>query len=166
MFIEKILFSKEECDNIIQGIIKKDEYDWDKSDRLYNSSQIEFNNETNWIFDRLKNFFCESTNNEIIYNKNKIHFHTFKKGDFFNRHNDIREKRIYSVGVILNMDFDGGDFKLYTNNTTTIKKETGNTYIFDVGIEHEITEVLNGIRYSLIWFLGDENLKVNKKSLM
>ena len=67
-------------------------------------------------------------------------------------------------GFLLNESFDGGDFKLYGANETVINKSTGNTYVFDVKIEHEITPILRGERYSLLWFLQKEHIKhqINK----
>jgi len=41
------------------------------------------------------------------------------------------------MGTLLNMDYDGGEFILKTNTETIIDKIVGNSYIFDVGIEHK-----------------------------
>jgi hypothetical protein len=64
----------------------------------------------------------------------------------------------------LNENFKGGDFKLYNPIEQTLDKVVGNTYLFDVRIEHEITPILDGERFSLLWFLQIENIKpkINK----
>jgi hypothetical protein len=45
-----------------------------------------------------------------------------------------------------------------TTEEYTLNKQVGNTYIFDAKIDHEITPVLSGERYSLLWFLQKDNL--------
>jgi hypothetical protein len=156
---EKILFSKEECKSIILSKTNNTT-DWNLTDRKYDSHQIKYDENAKWIFDKLKIFFETETNLKIIKLKQQIHLHKFIKGDWFGKHNDIRENRLYAVGVLLNDDFEGGDFKIYNPNEYLLNKETGNTYIFDVKTEHEITPILNGVRYSLLWFLQMEHIKI------
>ena len=66
---------------------------------------------------------------------------------------------MYAVGVLLNDNFFGGDFKMYDKNNTILNKKIGNTYVFDVRLEHEITPITNGERYSLLWFLQNEHIQ-------
>jgi hypothetical protein len=136
------------------------------NDRKYYSKQIDYNEDTKWLFDKLKTFFEEQSNIQIKKNKEVIHFHKFVKGDWFGKHNDIRENRLYAVGVLLNNDFEGGDFKLHNPNEYILDKQIGNTYIFDVRIDHEITPILEGERYSLLWFLENEHIKIETNKLI
>jgi hypothetical protein len=162
---EKILFSKEECQSIIfYG--SNNITDWNTKDRKYHSQPITYSFETKWLFDKLKTFFEEQSNIQIKKNKEVIHFHKFVKGDWFGKHNDIRENRLYAVGVLLNNDFEGGDFKLYNPNEIILDKVIGNTYLFDVRIDHEITPILEGQRYSLLWFLENEHIKIEINKLI
>ena len=156
---QNISFSKEECESIIL-YNSTHITNWVMGDRKYNSQPINYSLDTKWLFDKLKDFVEKETNIEIRTIKKTIHFHKFTKGDWFAKHNDIRDDRVFAVGVLLNDGFDGGNFKLYDSNETIINKLTGNTYIFDVKIDHEITPILNGERYSLLWFLQNEHLKV------
>jgi len=155
---EKILFNKEECESIISY---NDAHitNWKMNDRKYNSQPINYSSKTKWLFDKLKTFVETETDIQIITIKKQIHFHKFTKGDWFGKHNDIRDNRVYAIGVLLNDDFDGGNFKLYNPIEQTINKVVGNTYLFDVRIEHEITPILYGERYSLLWFLQNEHIK-------
>jgi len=163
---EKLLFSKEECDKII-SLSKTNLQKWSSNDRNYISNAIDYTLETNWLFDRLKTFFELETEIKILKLNSQIHFHKFIKGDWFEKHNDIRETRVYGIGVLLNNTFEGGDFKLYNPIEQTLNKVIGNTYIFDVRIEHEITPILNGERYSLLWFLKKNHIKFkNTNSLI
>ena len=162
---EKILFSKEECESII-SYNETHITNWRMGDRKYNSQPIIYSLETKWLFDKLKTFVETETNIKIIKIKEKIHFHKFIKGDWFGKHNDIRDNRVYAVGVLLNDDFTEGDFKLYNPNEIILNKVIGNTYIFDVRIEHEITPILDGERYSLLWFLQTEHIKFDVNKLL
>ena len=162
---QNISFTKEECESIISH---NETYitNWRMSDRKYNSQPINYSLETKWLFDKLRNFVERETNIRIRTIKKTIHFHKFTKGDWFGKHNDIRDDRMYAVGVILNDGFDGGDFKLYNPTEQTLNKVVGNTYLFDVRIEHEITPILDGERFSLLWFLQKENIKFNINKLL
>ena len=162
---QKVLFSKEECRSIID-FYKTSPREWTLNDRKYNSYLIKYDNENKWIFDKLSEYFESETGLKIIKMKNEIHFHKFIKNDWFNIHNDNRSGRIYAVGVCLNDDFSGGNFKLYNPNEIILEKVIGNTYVFDVRIDHEITLILDGERYSLLWFLQNEHIKFKKNVLI
>ena len=163
--IQKILFNQQECESII-SYNDTDITNWRLGDRKYNSQPINYSSETKWLFDKLKDFVETETNIEIRTIKKTIHFHKFTKGDWFGKHNDIRNNRVYAIGVILNDNFEGGDFKLYNPNEIILNKVIGNTYLFDVRIDHEITPILNGERYSLLWFLQNEHIKIKTNKLI
>jgi hypothetical protein len=159
MIVEKILFSKEECDDII-NIHKVNSQKWKNYDREYKSFSIILNEETEWIFSKMKNFFEEESRLVMETIKNEVHFHVFKINDWFGVHNDARDNRLFSLGVLLNDDFDGGEFNLYhQGEEIVLEKKVGNTYIFDAAISHEVTPIQYGIRYSLIWFIQNDNVK-------
>lgn len=162
---QKVLFSKEECNTII-NYKKINHQNWKNNDRDYNSSAIVFNNETSWVFERLKNFFEGVSGYEILNLKNEIYFHKFQANDWFGKHNDTRDNRLYSVGVLLNDDFIGGDFKLYNPNEILLDKMCGNSYVFDVRVSHEVTKIQSGIRYSLIWFIQNVNIKTTTNKMI
>ncbi len=162
---EKILFSKEECESII-SYNETHITNWLMSDRKYNSQPINYSLETKWLFEKLKDFVERETSIEIRTIKKTIHFHKFTKGDWFGKHNDVRDNRLYAVGVLLNDNFEGGDFKLHNPNEQTLNKITGNTYLFDVRIDHEITPILEGERYSLLWFFENEHIKIETNKLI
>ena len=165
ILIQKILFNQQECQSIID-ITKSKKQNWNYKDRIYESMSIEYDQNTIWLFDKLKYFFELETQNTIKKIKKTIHFHKFTKGDWFEKHNDIRNNRVYAIGVILNDNFEGGDFKLYNPNEIILNKVIGNTYIFDVNIEHEIAPILEGERFSLLWFLQNEHIKTPTNTLI
>lgn len=158
---EKIIFTKEECESILSYNTNFNK-NWEKYDRKYNSQSINYSLKTKWLFNRLIEFTEAVCDIEIKKIKEIIHFHKFVKGDWFDKHNDILDNRIYAVGVLLNNNFEGGEFNLYNPIKQSLNKIIGNTYLFDVRIEHEITPILTGERYSLLWFLQKEHIKTNK----
>lgn len=162
---QKVLFNVEECD-LIMSYSNSNIKNWKLEDRKYKSQSIDYLEETCWIFDRLKKFVEENTDIKIKTIKETIHFHKFTKDDWFGKHNDNRDNRLYAVGVLLNDNFEGGDFKLYSPIEQTLNKIIGNTYLFDVRIEHEITPILDGQRFSLLWFLQKENIKFDINKLL
>jgi hypothetical protein len=155
---EKILFTKNECDSIVWEETKNITNHSYIIDRKYYSQQISYTENTKWLFEKLTEFFEMETKLEITTIKNKIHFHKFVEGDWFGKHNDAIDNRVYAIGVLLNDNFDGGDFKLYNSDEYTLNKQAGNAYIFDAKIDHEITPILSGERYSLLWFLQKNHL--------
>ena len=165
MIIQELLFTKEECNSIIL-YNNTDITNWKMEDRNYNSQPINYSLKTNWIFNKLKIFVEKNVDVKIKTLKKTIHFHKFIKGDWFGKHNDVRDNRIYAIGVLLNDKFIGGDFKLYNPNEIILNKVVGNTYIFDVTTLHEITPILQGERYSLLWFLQKEHIKFNANKLV
>ena len=142
---EKLLFTPDECDKII-SLQKVNFQTWKNVDRDYESSSIFFNEDTKWIFEKLKKFFEDETGYTMLKLKEEIHFHTFTKEDWFGVHDDARDSRLFSVGVLLNDDFEGGDFKLYNPHEILVKKIKGNSYIFNVDISHEVTPIELGTR--------------------
>jgi len=159
------LFNSEECESII-SLSKRNFQTWKSSDRQYKSEGILFNENTSWIFDRLKSFFEVSTGYELIKLKEEIHFHIFNSNSWFGIHTDSRDSRLFSVGVLLNENFQGGEFKLYTPNEIVLDKKLGNCYVFDANISHEITPITLGTRYSLIWFIQNIHIRTISTKLI
>jgi predicted 2-oxoglutarate/Fe(II)-dependent dioxygenase YbiX len=166
MIVEEVLFSKKECDKIIE-IHKVNSQKWKSNDREYKSFSIILNEETEWIFSKMKTFFEKESGLKIQTMKNEVHFHVFETNDWFGVHNDTRDNRLFSLGVLLNDDFDGGEFNLYHQGKEIIlEKKVGNTYIFDVAISHEVKPLLKGNRYSLIWFIQNNHVKVKSNKFL
>lgn len=101
----------------------------------------------------------------------------YKEGDYFNLHKDgmndhfsvytennpiIKDRvRKLSMTVLLNDDYEGGEFQFATYSKQKSIIETpkvnsrGSIIVFPSDVEHRVTPVTKGIRYSLVaWFLG------------
>ena len=165
IIFQEVLFTEDECNSII-SLGKNNFQTWENLDREYKSASIRLDENTTWIFERLKTFFENHTKHPIIKLKEEIHFHIFNIDDWFGIHNDARDNRLFSVGVLLNDNFTGGDFKLYTSGELILNKTIGNAYIFDVNVPHEITPIKLGTRYSLIWFIEHYNIKTKSNKLI
>ncbi len=165
LLTQKILFSKEECDLIIENH-KKSERLWNKNDRSYQSCSIQHSDYNRWIFSRFTEFFESVSGFEVKKPKGEIHFHKFVPGDWFGKHDDNKSGRLYAVGSLLNEDFEGGDFIFYNPLEVPVLKFSGNSYVFDVRITHEVKPITIGSRYSLLWFLEAEHLKLKRGKLI
>lgn len=165
LLIEKNIFSSEECSEIIKMNLQNAKV-WYAGDRSYTSFDFFYNEENTWVYDRFSKFFINETGIKIKELKKNIHFHKYVEGDKFDLHNDDMRERVYGVGLVLNNEFEGGDFIFYNPEKIVLSKEVGNAYIFDVRINHQIKVISSGIRYSMLWFLGKNNLEFEKNNLI
>ena len=61
--------------------------------------------------------------------------------------------RKLSMSIILNDDFESGDFEVYKGDVPKLPK--GSVIVFPSFIDHRVAPVTKGTRYSLVaWFLG------------
>jgi hypothetical protein len=146
--------------------------DWVKK---YNVWDIPINEETIWFYDKIYTWFISISGVKIdksIYFNNPIcahKLHEYVIGSKFDLHidkNDENLDRIWNLGIQLNSEYDGGDYICYNknNNPIFISKEIGNVVAYSSDVLHEITEIKNGIRYSMVikihsWELFNKNKK-------
>ena len=95
------------------------------------------------------------------------YFHRDGKGDHLSAYDEPNKGFLHgnvrklSMTVLLNDNYEGGEFQFATYNrekctiTTPEFNETGSIIVFPSDIEHRVAPVTKGIRYSLVvWFLG------------
>ena len=172
---QKILFSKEECDYIINLSKELDEdkpygyKDVVNNENLkisYSVWVINRNNKTQWIFDKIHTYFENKTNLKIKKELEKIYIHKYIEGQQFEKHTDTLYKtQIHNVGVCLNNDYDGGELVLY-NPEEQLPKELGNIYTFPSQRIHAVKKIIKGERWSIIGFLHIDNINFSKKSII
>jgi hypothetical protein len=166
---EKILFSKEECNYIINLSKELDEinpYGYKDNVIRYRVWVINRNDKTQWIFNKIHIYFEKETGLKIKKELDKIFIHKYTKGQKFEKHADTYYKtQIHNIGVCLNDNYDGGEFVLYDPEEPLLKK-AGTIYTFPSARFHEVKEILNGERWSIIGFLHIKNLDFPKKSLI
>lgn len=173
---EEILFSKEECDEIIsymetgvEDIISVDfaEKHTAIGGKMLSNTPI-LENEKKWFIDKIIKWVNNIPNLRKIKNNNILPvYRNYKSGDYFVKHNDHIKNgplRIYTVSVHLNSqeNFTGGEFKIYENNEErTIKFQTGKVYIFDSSTPHSVDMITSGNRITLMLFIEKQNLENN-----
>lgn len=127
--------------------------------------------ETGWIFDKC-NFVLQSSN-EMFFNFTLNGYDAFqyttynaeKKGNYgwhmdmnLGSRTDDYEPRKLSMTLLLNDDFEGGDFEIALGdqkNPTVLPSKKGRALLFPSFIHHRVKPVTKGIRRSLvIWCVG------------
>lgn len=172
MFTQEIIFTKEECIEIITNHINhpKPYYaeNEKRKDIKYVAYTIDPNKEGKWIFDKLKNFFTRNTGINVVSIPEKMYLHQYNLNDGFKKHWDKNKpEREWNLGIQLNDGFVGGDFNLFFDDKITINKTEGNTYLFKSEVFHEVTPITYGERWSLIMFLHYEHIsEKSKKTLL
>jgi len=171
---QKILFSKEECDLILKKYELKpiDGNQIRKSSISYTYKNMN-DVEDKGILDRFILWINEEFNISIDWentDSKEFYLQTYVKGDKFNRHNDSIHNRLYGLGLLLNDDFEGGEFIIenITNNTEifNFQKIIGNCYFFESIFEHELYEIKEGIRNIILVFFRKSQIKNGKLKII
>jgi hypothetical protein len=163
-----IRFTKDECQEIINlsKSIKGTRRDESPRPISYDFYSIGYSSETKWIFDKLDRYFTETTGISVLKPLDAVHLFDYSVGDKFGKHRDIYyQNQIHNIGVCLNDDYEGGEFVLYDPQYTVLPKITGEIYTFNHSYEHEVMEVTNGHRWSLIGFYFYDHLDLKKPLL-
>lgn len=186
-------FSKEECDKILNfsKIYKTEEMvrpsDVDNIDFETNRLDSKLGNDltgkkygkfyyvwdvwndenSNWMFDKLINWFSVTAKIELSGNKkHNCSLHKYIKGDSFMRHVDLNidfTERRWNLGIQLNENYDGGEYVIYNTDKkeSTFSKKTGTVIAYKSHLEHEIKEITEGERWSIVMPIS-KNLLLEK----
>jgi hypothetical protein len=180
MVYQKVIFTEEECDEIIgykekynnflvtpknslientRTVFYEDsETNWVKK---YNVWDIPIDENTKWFYDKIYTWFSDTTGikldrNSYFKTSGAAHkLHEYIAGDKFDLHIDKsfdNLDRIWNLGIQLNSNYIGGDYICYDEKKQPIylSKEVGNVVAYNSDTLHEITEILSGTRYSLV----------------
>lgn len=173
MIYQKKIFSKKECDLIIdygnqyKNIpINPRTFKLNDKNRLVSPSEffmqyyvfkIPMNDSTLWVYSRLFQWFEFVTGEKMMNNFGLFEstLHCYKENDGFGKHIDLVEgfeDRRYNIGIQLNENYSGGDYICWTEDKTEIliSKKVGTSLCYDAKIEHEIKKVTSGERWSLV----------------
>lgn len=200
MIYQEVLFTEDECTKILNyrfeypnhiktpqytlldgtrtvfQKIKKSDSTWIKK---YNVWDIPINDDTFWFYDRIYSWFENESgiiiNRDAYFNKpnSAQKIHEYNIGDKFDIHIDLNDEypdRVWNLGIVLNSNFEGGEYICYDENTkqpNIIKKITGNVIAYSSNVPHEITEITKGNRYSMVIKIREkEIIKKTQKSLL
>ena len=131
--------------------------------------------EEQWIYDLVFSYMA-SANTQAGWNfevdaAEAMQIGKYSKGCFYDYHQDgdgvttydtpennwtNNKTRKLSMSILLNEDYEGGDFKFYDDEESALKgKAKGSILVFPSYMQHCVKEVTKGNRYSLVvWFLG------------
>jgi hypothetical protein len=172
MLSQSILFTKEECDYII-GLKNKyplqgDNGRWEEFDDFrYKFYTLEYASDIDWVTQRLCDFFESQIGLNIFVRPTKLNLHHYTEGDEFGKHIDtgtpIKE---WNVGIILNDDFEGGDYLVFDENDEpiVIDKTTGNVCIYQSQTSHQVTPITKGERWAIAMFI--HKFRMNPATLL
>jgi len=172
MLTQSILFTKDECEYLI-GLNTKyrllgEEGRWTQfEDFRYKYYTLESESDIDWVINRMCNFFEVETHLHIYTRPTKLNLHHYTIGDEFGKHIDtgtpIKE---WNVGIILNDNFEGGDYIVYDENDTPhyVDKKVGNVCIYQSQIPHQVTPITNGERWAVAMFI--HKFRMSKQSVL
>ncbi len=116
--------------------------------------QLPYNDDTQWIYDRLYTTFLRETG--INYYDIKLPFSLLKYETGceleYHVHNAMDNGNTrWIMGVQLNDNYDGGEHNYFIDNIKyTLDKKIGNITIYESTIPHEVTPILDGTRWYLV----------------
>jgi hypothetical protein len=138
----------------------------------HRKSKICFDKYENFEFlnEKMMNLVSENVSvngYDIKWNKRGYQFTSYDVNEYYNWHTDVGHERYCSVVIQLNEDYNGGDLELVSEDNTLIMNHgIGNAVIFLSNINHRVTEVLKGTRYSLVNWLSLLPKNEHKKSII
>jgi len=180
------LFTKEECDlilnftleNLMLNPAKTIGYDSPNYEaRKSNVVFYPYYQKIPFILEKISSLLDENITIkgfDLDYKNSSFQFTEYKNGDFFVWHKDVTGKevtqheRYCSLVIQLNDEYEEGDLELKLSDGSIMKVEKGigNTIIFLSDIEHRVTVVKNGYRYTLVNWVGIKEKGNNKKTLL
>jgi hypothetical protein len=180
MIYQEKIFTKEECDKIISyqnvyldllfrskepsidlenrrieqvGIVLKGK----KLGKFFNVWDIVNDAESEWMFERLFNWFSKVSKIECNPDVKPYgcSLHKYSKGDSFTKHIDLNPNfpdRRWNLGIQLNEEYEGGEYICYddNNNEIVLNKEVGTVVAYNSTTLHEIKEIRSGERWSIV----------------
>jgi hypothetical protein len=166
LFKEKILFTKDECDSIINQYLPFASEFVNKG-CSYASIPIDKTN-NRWVLDRIIKWIEEEVNCDIDWDNNtsfdEVYFQSYKIGDRFGKHDDKVYDRVYTTGLLLNDSFDGGEFivDVSFDERRAFENKIGNCYVIESMLKHEVTEITKGCRSVIIIFIKHSQINFDK----
>lgn len=162
-----IKFSTEECKLII-NLAKS--YSKKHSSTLFNNESIDYfyyciirEDKSQWIFDRIKEYLNSNYPDNIANLMPEIYVHQYPLGCKFSLHRDDVKypDQVLNVGTALNDDYSGGEFVLH-KPFLILDKIPGSIYNMKASRPHEVYEITEGERWSMIIFFTREQLGISK----
>ena len=180
MVLQKILFSKEECDKILsfsKSFIKstvttastsnsphKFTISYNKEHRDSLTSRVNSREIGKIILPKIS-LLDDTITSTPTTSMNMVKYeegHYFKKHQDRSNNNHFERKKTLVIQLSEEDTYKGGSLRIWEtqkNPYITASKKIGNTIIFDSGHYHEVTTLEVGTRYVLVCWLEANNLK-------
>ena len=107
---------------------------------------------------KIKEFVEQSLNIKLIELNEDVHILRYKIGDEFSLHVDHESNhpnpRVYTFGILLNDDFDGGHLTFPRQNFSSEETKVGEALIFPGTVTHPhyVSQLFSGERFTLVGF--------------
>lgn len=167
----------DECDNILSKY--KNELTLSIGE-VYNGRSKNRKSLIGWINDLgdvndrlinlLKSFY--NINGMEVTGLGPFQFTEYKEGDYFDWHTDrnseMYKDRFTSTVIQLNNNYEGGllEIKDKTGTLIPLEQKKGNLYVFDSGLQHRVTPVNFGERYSLVNWVSLNKTNTKKQNII
>lgn len=167
MFKQKVLFTKEECREILNQIEELSSAESIGPDGTFEVDPFRKSKISYFNSDKVKDIILPkifSLDSTIISLPKIINIVKYDKGDYFKKHHDKDDghlmNRIKTIIIQLSDNtYEGCILKVYETNISHIcSSEIGNTMIFDSSHIHEVTPMLKGERYALVCWTEKDNM--------
>lgn len=164
-FKQEKLFSEEECKYILEKytLLDKGLETEDAGGKRFSFVPIN-ESEDNWLLDRLIKWAMKETQLDFDWFKapkenKEFWMLSYGPEDIFKKHIDDVLGRKFTVGLLLNNDFIGGDFLCYENNSVhRFYNIIGNCYIFSSDLVHEVRKIIIGERHVVLMFINETQI--------
>lgn len=171
MVHQKILFTKDECDYLINyrnnGVYRNNGGYVNHVDINYKQWSIFRNSDLEFLFNKIISFAEMSFDVKIENFKEESWIYQWEVNDGYGMHRDNVKNRKFIIGVQLNDEYVGGDLMVDDGNQTLIVDKTiGNCYTFESAILHGVSPIISGNRFNMLTFFPTYNIIQNKVSLI
>ena len=158
--MQKVMFTSEECDIIINGIENhQGTTNYDIDDRKYKEWLILNEDILNLILEKLKIIGVKKIKEGRVLK--------YEKGGFFDEHTDTFEKYPHRYKTVIIQLSDENEYKggTMTFGDEILNKEIGNTAIFLGTTIHSMKKIEEGIRYAFVIWLERNDFDLKKALL-
>lgn len=171
MLNQEIILTSDECQSIIdmnQGF-SRGGYSISSSNKLYSSHNTSYQSriETSEAINQL--LLPKLSKYDIKSLPPQFNLLKYEVGHQFKKHKDISERnkhRVKTLIIQLSDGYKGGELIIWDKEERICDKEKGNMILFPSKWLHEARPVLEGIRYSMVYFLRGENFGEVHKSII
>jgi hypothetical protein len=165
--IQKVIFTKEECHEIIKFFKEKEKNVKMPAGqtRVNYKGYLLPNEDGKNLLEKLYKFFEDETGLKLNKFPKENYFMQYTEGDVFSQHTDEYGERVWIIGLQLSeeSEYEGADFIFYTENENIlIDKSVGNCFITKANVSHEVKKLTKGNRYSFVSFPDQTSLQTKK----